>query len=245
MESLKNLTDYIVIAALLLFAYTGSRQGFLKTIFGPVSIVLGTILCTLYYNMTRHFLYSLAIATFSPLLIQFLFRLSLKFWNKLTKQDADISTKSKVLGALCNLFWSGSLLALMLILIAVVPHSLKWFAPVQEDVLKSKTYYFLNFLTGNRLPKGAEQIQKTLFVFQDKEKLTRLQSQPEFQKLMEDDKIQSLLSDAKTLKQIQEKDLTGLLSNPRVGEILADKETLEKLYKINKLLLKQTSAEEE
>ncbi len=140
------ITDYIAAAVLLFFFFTGWRKGFFKTILGPITMIVGCVMGYLYYQKTHNMAVSLGICIIGPFMINFLVSLVLKIWHKAVNDDAPLALMSRLFGGAFSLFWGSCYLVMTLILIGIVPIRIGWFEKVQDDVLASKSYAFIDTL---------------------------------------------------------------------------------------------------
>ena len=228
------ITDYIVIAAILYFFLTGWNKGFLKTILGPLSLVIGCMIGFVHYQKTQNLIASLGICILSPFVINILISLILKLWHKAVSMDKSIPLPSRLLGSLFSLFWGSSYLGLMLILIAVTPLPFSWYEKIQNDVLSSKSYSLINEQISKKFPNSFLDVKKITGVLKNPNKLKAYESTEEFKALSNDERLKELFSDEETAKQLRNPDYGKLLSNPKIQAIFQDKELLDKLFALNK-----------
>ena len=111
------ITDSIMLGALLLFFFNGWRKGFLKTLLGPITLIIGCLIAYYHYQQTQNIAVSISICVFSPFALKILASMMLNLWNKAVNNAAPLSTASKVLGSIVGVLWSGSYLALLLVMI--------------------------------------------------------------------------------------------------------------------------------
>ena len=243
---MKTITDYLILGLSFYFILVGARDGFLKTIMGPIALVIATILSYIYYNRTENLIGSLLIGLIAPILIKIILNFVPKIWAKMTRKEiTEITWQSRLLGAAIHLLWSGALVAIVLVLLSILPSQLPWMKNIQEDVVESYSYKFVYFVCREKLPSELADVKATIKFFEDPKRLEKLESVQEFQELMEDNKVQDILNDEKTKAQLQGKKLVALMQNPKIHAIIKDKEILEKIYKLNKKILQKDPAQDQ
>lgn len=236
-------TDLIVAIALICFLSTGWEKGFLRSILGPVSLVIACIFAYFYYLETEDLIMALLISIIGPFILNFLASSILKLWNKATKEEKPPFSFGSFLGAVFSAFWSGSILILTIIFLAIIPSNNRFYVEIRNDIIKSHTFTFVNKIAGDKIPIAIFDFQATIEAFQDPEKLEELESSQAYQDIVNNKNIKALLSDETTLEQIQNKDIGQLLKNPNMQAILKDKELLKKFLELNKEILKKNGSE--
>lgn len=233
------VTDYIMIVALLFFLIRGWRKGVLKTLLAPMALIIGWLTAFLYYQKTQNIAVSLAIGVFSPFILRILAALILKLWDKAANQDVPLSISSHVLGSVFGVLWSGSYLAMVLILIGMVPLHEAWFEKIQNDVHASKSYDIFHQFMDKKMPSLSGDINKITAIAEDPAKLQKFQSTKEFESLLEDDTLKEIFSDKELTEQIQNKEYGKLLTNPKIQAIMKDGQLLEKMFAMNKKIMEE------
>ena len=230
-------TDLSVVLLLVYFFYAGWKKGLLRILMGPIALVVGSIVAYIYYQQTKNLAISLIIGIVGPLLIEIGLSLILKFTaDAKKKEDQPIFTWGQFGGGIINLFWNGSIVALVLIFIAIVPFSVPWFEHIQTDVLHSRSFVILNQCSGNKL-RSSQTSTPTAKMAANSKQAKNIQSTPEFQKLMDDPRIQALYNDPETLQEIKDKDIVKLLSNPKMQTVLQDPKLLQQFLAVNQKMM--------
>lgn len=233
--------DVIIRIILVLFFIKGWMKGFFKSLLGPISLIIGVLLSIAYYKESNNLFYSFLFSFFSPIII----RIALGFAVKVFSSSDDNKKKklpsliSSLLGACFCTIWNGFYIALILLIIGIAPIKNEKFQKVQNNILNSQTYNYLRKFTGNKIPTTTNDIKEVTSILQDPKKLEELRQSKEFKQLVDDEKLQTLLNDPETIRQIEEKDFGKLFSNPAIQEIMKDKELLKKFLEVNKKLFKQ------
>ena len=115
------ITDAIVAVILIYSSWDGWRRGFLRTLLGPVSLLLATIVSYFYYNFTHDFLKSLLIGLIGPFVLNIILAVVLTLWNKTVNQNQKANNFSRAWGGLFNLVWMGGIILLTLVLLVFMP----------------------------------------------------------------------------------------------------------------------------
>jgi len=234
------ITDTIMLAALLLFFIKGWHKGALKTLLGPIALIVGCLIAFKYYQQTHNIAISLSIGIFSPFALRILASLILKLFNKAVNKNESLSLSSKVFGSVFGVLWSGSYLVMTLILIGLIPLKVTWFEKIQNDVIASKSYTTINQFMDKNTPSISGSINTITALIENPAKIQKFRSSKEFETLIEDDTFQEIFSDEELAEQIQNKDYGKLLANPKIQSIMQDEQLLEKMFALNKKIMEES-----
>src|SRR3989344_5524128 len=109
------MTDSIILALTLFFSYRGWSQGLLRTLIGPIALLLGCIMAVIHYSQNHNIIMAFAISVVAPMLLNLSLSFVLTIWNKTINTDKTISPASRAWGAgLCAL-WGGINLLLVIV----------------------------------------------------------------------------------------------------------------------------------
>lgn len=237
-----TITDYILLIVTAVSACNGWRRGFLRSLAGPLSLVVCSIFSFLYFQKTHNLLLSLLLGALGPFLLNIILSSFLGIWQKTANENKPISPSSRILGGFFNGSWNICILILFLILILLTPANLFGLTKVRNDISHSLTFSFLNQFMPDHRPL-LDHFPNTARVFQDPLKLKAVESSQEYQDLMHDDKIQNILSDKNLIEQIRQGEVAKVLNNPKIQEVSQDQELIKKFFALEKNLLKESSAE--
>ncbi len=235
-----TITDVIFAFSCLIFLCTGWQKGFLRTILGPVSLILGAIISYIYYLYTKNLIVSLVIGILGPFFLKMALSLGLNVWNKTVSNRMPAPLLSRLSGSLFNLLWSGGLLLLCLLLVVMIPANLFNFniEKIQSDIRKSLSFSFIGKGVLNKV-LGIEDVHETLTIFNNEGQMEKLKNSKEFHALAEDQRVQDVLHDETTLKQIQDKDFVHLVTNPKMLSLLNDPSLMKKLMAVHAQMMKE------
>jgi len=235
---LLTITDYIVLIVVSLSTFNGWRRGFLRSLLGPLSLVLCSVLSFVYFQKTHNLFWSLLLCVLGPLLLNILLPLLLKIGQKTAPEDKSISSSSRILGALFNLSWNTGTLILFLVWILMLPANVFGLAKIHSDINGSMTISLLNQLLPNYLPL-VDHFQNTWRVLNDPKERKMIESSPEYTALSQDEKIQGILADQDLIDQIRRGEMAKILSNPKIQEIFQDKELIKKFLALENSILRK------
>jgi uncharacterized membrane protein len=224
--------DILLLLSFTVFFARGWQKGLLLSVMGPISLIIGCFLAYINFQTTKNMVSSMLISLIAPIGLNFGFSMFLKLWMNPNADSKPSFSVNRLLGGLLGVLWSGGMLIISLILMSVAP---PWgvMKSLQEVLNDSKIYATIQNKFVNKETASALDLQKTLQLFQDEEKLEALQSTDEFQDFIQDPKIRALLMDEESVKQMQNKDMVGLLQNPQLMDILQDKKTLAKFVALH------------
>jgi uncharacterized membrane protein required for colicin V production len=239
-----NIVDYILTFLLIFYFLTGWERGFWRTVFAPLSLVIGSVIGYLFFLWSHNLFVSLIISIVSPFLFNILFNLFLKAINP----DPPFFTFGRLLGAFFSVIWGGTIVSLILMLIVFAPFKNPTLEKLQYKIHSSLYYRVFEAFTNQKTQSVQTKITNIQEVMQDPEKLSQLEETEAYQDLMNDEKLRDIFSDESFLEQIKEHRYVELLSSPKLKAVLEDKELIHKIFALNKEIMqmkkKEKTAEE-
>lgn len=166
--TLLTTTDYIVLIVVGLSALHGWSRGFLRSLLGPFSLILGSIFSFFYFQRTHNLFLSLLLCVLGPLLLNILFALFLG-GKKTTSEDQPISSNSRALGALFNVSWNAGLLILFLFCILMIPANVFGLTKIQDDIRRSVAFGEMTKVLSNPKIQEISQDKELIKKFLDLE----------------------------------------------------------------------------
>ncbi|MDP8212879.1 MAG: CvpA family protein [Candidatus Zapsychrus exili] len=236
---MNSITDYIVILAGIYLLYRGWKQGFLNSALGPISLIVCSLIGLLYYSICKDMFKAALIPMIGPFIIKISFYLLRKVLNKASGTKEKYSILSKALGSLFCLLWKGTILAILIIIISIVPPKHEWLERIQTDISKSKTYKTANKLTGYKIPTSKDIMAKTTALISNKGVVSNIRSSEKFKKLMSHKDFESFVTDEVIKEKLQDGNIVGLMTDPKMQTLFSDQEFLKDLINANKEVLKQ------
>jgi len=231
-----NIADIIIYGCLLFYFVRGFSNGILRTLLSPIALIVGTVLSYIYYQQTHDFLKSLMLSVLGPFLVSIILGIILRIYENTGKKKGAIGPISRFGGGLLALSWSGLWFILLVLLVTMLP--IPKLQSVQKVILASYFYSRVNDLIGDKLPGSSPLgVEKISEVLEDPERLESLKETPEYDELMNEESLQTVLSDKKTMDQIQKKDVAQLLQNPKFQAVLQDKDILKKVMALHAKLM--------
>jgi len=232
-----NKLDIIVITILVIYFVLGIRNGFLRTLIGPASLFIGSIIAFIYYKQSESFLWALLISIMAPLTVNLVLIIFLKILHKTLGIKKELTLLSRCAGGLIATVWSGAWILLTLIFLVITPCEWSWFDRLQDGVLNSRTYAAINTIVGDKIPRTSTNVRGLSEMLQNPRKFRVLKNTTEYKELARHETIIELLSNKETMKQIQHQDIPKLLSNPKFQALLSDKELIEKVFMLQRKLI--------
>ncbi len=228
------IIDSVILLIVVYHFCIGCQKGLIDTLVGPASFFLACFYSYVSFQRSHNMLKSLLITLIVPTVIQLIYWMVKTMIKKKDEPKKPFRvTFANVLAGFVHASWSSTILALFLILVAYLPSTTPWFQHMQRDLVSSKSYKFLNTLSGNRLPSASTDAQQVVSTFQDPVWIKKFQSTQEYQDLSSDPRIQAVLTDETIQQQIKNHDIVDILKNPKFQAILQDKELMEKFMALN------------
>ena len=238
---MSSMTDSIILALTLFFSYRGWSQGLLRTLIGPIALLLGCIMAVIHYSQNHNIIMAFAISVVAPMLLNLSLSFVLTIWNKTINTDKTISPASRAWGAgLCAL-WGGINLLLVIVLIALIPSNAPWIENARRDIFNSRTYSLLGRWTKHLVPQKSLDIRSVSQILQNPNQMQNLQSSEEYKAVREDKSIQDILKDEEMMRDIQEKNFAKLLANPKMQALIKDPELVKKILDMNVKIMEQNT----
>ena len=236
---MSNVTDSVVLALTLYFLYRGWSRGLLRTLVGPIALIVGCLGAFIYYAQTHNIIVAFIISIVAPLILNIFFSVALAVWRKMTKTENPISPASRALGAgLCAL-WGGINILLIIVLIALIPLNTFWIERIRQDIFNSVTYSLIDQWTKHLVPEKSIDIRSVSQVLKDPEQMQNLQSSAEYKAVWEDQTLQKLLADEEIMRDIQDKNFAKLLANPKMQAMMKDPAMVKKILDMNIKMMEQ------
>ncbi len=233
-----NTTDICILIISAYYFIDGWRKGFLKTIFGPIALIGGSILSYIYYKQTGKLVVSILIGLIVPFAINIILYLLIGIWQKSTDEEKDFFTLGSLLGAICNLVWGLAITSLILILFLLVPLKISALEQCQDNIRYSKYYTFLNKTFSIELRQQAMGLDSLQDIMKDPKKIERLQETDAFQDLLHDERMQKIFNNEKTVNDMKSNNFGELMKNPDFMQLLNDPELTAKILNTYKNMIK-------
>lgn len=227
-------TDIVILVLVVLYALSGWKKGLMRILLGPLSLAVCVILSFWYYQRTQNVWLSLAIGVLGPFFLNGLLSIVLALLRKAIHGDDDTgpSVFSRLAGSLVNVTWSGGLILISLYLFTRIPADTFNVGALRKDVERSWSYAVMVAAVDSAFPHWSGKSTSTQQVKQD------LQETEEYQRLMADDRVRALFEDEEIMKQVQAKNLTALMNNPKLLEVM-DPQLIQDFFKLNEKYLQQ------
>ena len=118
---MSNVTDSVVLALTLYFLYRGWSRGLLRTLVGPIALIVGCLGAFIYYAQTHNIIVAFIISIVAPLILNIFFSVALAVWRKNDQnRKPDLPGQPRLGAGLCAL-WGGINILLIIVLIALIP----------------------------------------------------------------------------------------------------------------------------
>jgi len=238
-----HLVDIIVFVWCLFLLSNGWRKGFLRTLVGPISLCISIALAFIYFEKTRNIAGALLGTLFGPLAVSLILYFFVGLWHRNIDKGVPPEWPSRLLGSIFNLLWGSCIVISTILIAAVLPSPAPRMQALRENIVSSWSYFLIEKFIKNKIP-FIDQTETIIKVSQDPKKLSEFQSVPEFTAIYNDSKIQKLLSDKKTLEQIQNRDIAELLQNPTFLALWQDEKLFLKMMDLSKRIIEKESPPE-
>lgn len=236
---MSSITDSVVLALTLYFLYRGWSRGLLRTLIGPIALILGCVMAVIYYAQNHNIIMAFVISIVAPMILNLLFSLALTVWQKTVNADNPVSPVSRAWGAGLCVLWGGTNLLLIIVLITLVPSNAPWIENVRQDIFNSRAYSIVDQWTKHLIPGKSIDIRAVSQILKDPDQMQNLQSSEEYKAVWEDKTIRALLADEEIMRDIQDKNFAKLLTNPKMQALMKDPGLVKKILDMNVKIMQE------
>jgi len=229
------MIDIVFLFVILYFTLSGLQKGFLSYFLEFLLVFVCFGGSWLYYKETHNFLYSLIILFLAPLVIAIIFRflLHISLERSQNIKRVLISHINNIGGGIIGFFWGIIWVVLISVVVNIIPLNSEGFLKVKDNV---KDSYVLNFIKAVAPFKSVfllDKLNNLSVIMNDPQATKTLRYNPEFQKLMAEERIQDFLRDRVVMMQLKNRQILGLLANPKFIAILENPGLLKKFLDID------------
>lgn len=237
-----NLADMCVGILLLYYIVSGWLRGFWLSLLGPVSVAGCAVLAYQYYRENHNIYLGFAVVFLGPIVIRLIVGIVRWLLQEEGKEARPVFFSS-ILGAAISLTWGMAITAIMLLVLAMAPEGFN--VPlIKQEVQASRSYHALSGRLAKAWPgmfsPPAEPkttvspvaAPSTEIVAPTEEERKKIEAIPEYQTLMNDDRILKVVENPETLEMIKAKNYSALLADENFGKILEDPELIMKLLQL-------------
>lgn len=229
------MVDIIFLAIIFYFLISGLQKGFLAYFLEFLLISVCVFGSWLYYKETHNFLYSLIILFFSPVVLAIIFRFlfhvsSVGFQNL---KWPNLSHLNNIAGGVIGFIWGIFWTIIICLIINIVPVNNQIFLKFKENISNSFVLKFIKDTIPLKEVFFIYKINELSKIFNNPEAIRDLKNDPEFVKLMEEEKIQNFIKDRTVINQLKNKQILSLIDNPKFIVILEDIELLKRFIQFD------------
>lgn len=233
-----NQADIAVLLIALYFTCLGWVQGVLPFALALLAFAISGQIAFAVFQTTQNILDSLKIL----LLLSFLLPVAawggLWLWNKTVIKSYRCAPLSHWLGAAIGLGWGSFFALVLMVLFVLTPVDKPFLKNAKKISQRSYVYTFAerHFLSRYPIYRTFQSLDGDPVRVPDPSApsildLRKSISQKDLEAIRQDEKLQGLLADEEIQQLVEKKDFGGLMSNPKVQNLLKDKVFVEKLLK--------------
>ena len=221
-----GLTDCAIFILNIFLVIRGSSRGFMRSLLGPFSIIVATIISIIYYQITKDIILSLVIGLIGPIFLHLFLKNLLKAYAKATNTEIRPDFLSSLGGVILTLIWGWVFIIFTLLLLALLPPWGKTLSAIHNEVIDSGSYHLIKPL-GDSFFAPSKQDVSAAASSSAANDAKSLADDPRFKKVLQDPEIQ---------KEINNHDMVHLMGNPKMialtQQILSDPATFKKIMAI-------------
>jgi hypothetical protein len=233
------LTDKIIFVAAIILFWRGWSKGILRTIFGPLALIVCSVVSYSYYLFSRDIIVAAAIGIVAPIVLNIIFSILLNLLSN--DKEKNTSLIGRVIAALLNMLWGGFIIAVILFTILMIPFELPSLIKAKQDIEQSASYSVIKPAVDKLLKDHHVQPidPAKIAALSDPKKLEEVEKTAEYQALINDARIQSLLTDPVITDLVERKEIAQLMKNPKILELTRDPELLKKFLALYSKMLSE------
>jgi len=218
------LIDIIIAGVVLLYIIFGAKKGFEKMFLEFFVFILAMAVCVVFYKATYNPLVTIGIFLVLSVIVSA--GLRVYFRCKDEASGGALKASAKFGGAVLGIVWAFIFVVAFFVMVKVIPTGLPYVKEISNMV--GESYIYKN-LSRPVLDKffSVTKIEYLAKIVEDRETLAKVKSSPEFQEILENDKIKAISGDEVLLQYIKEKNYAKLIMNPKVVALLQDGKVLE------------------
>lgn len=227
-----NTTDIVLFCFLLFFFLDGWRKGFFKSAIGPITFVFCSLIGIIYFDLTQNFVKAIFITAVATMIINIIILIIFTLGQRsVDPAYRDYSPRlGRLLGSVTNMTWQGCILFIIAFLVTVAPFQVYGLNKIQTNIQQSYSYFFLAREL-NELP-AMQKIITAFSIFENSDQMQQLSTTQEFQYFFSNPKVQSLLQDEIFMKDLKERNIPKIMSNPRILDVFKDNTLMENFGKL-------------
>ncbi|MCB9771199.1 MAG: CvpA family protein [Candidatus Omnitrophica bacterium] len=239
-----NLTDLVFGFLVLLYAFGGWRQGFVKSLLGPISFIVCFVLAWMYFKKTHNILIAFSISILGPFFIKMI-----ASWIIDVQKPTGPGPLNRALGTVVSLTWGMTITILIIMFLVISPTPNVQMKSIRNNVVGSAVFALISPQLANfmPMPKARDLGSENIAPVETTTEMSAagnptvdpaLIKTVEYQNVINDPRIRDLYDDPEVKKIIEDQDYMKLLQNPKFAKILDDPQLIGKLLKLQSKIRK-------
>ena len=231
--------DTIVLILILFSFWGGWRKGVFRVLAAPAAFVISIFAGMIYWDMTENLFVSFLILSLGSVTLSIIFKI-LFFLGRMTieKEYRDqVFWPSRILGGITNVVWRGFLISAFLLFIPLIPFDAVGSDHLKKSIVESKSYPLAQYYVLGKIIV-MKNIFSTISTLVNPAKLNQFSDSREFREYFGDDRLQALVNDPDFQDYVLEKNMTKIMTYPKLHELLCDPEFMHRLSRLCKKIYK-------
>ena len=230
-----NTFDIVFIVLLFFFFFRGFLKGFFYTLIGPLCLVFWSIIGIILYDADNNIIASLSMVIFGTIIGTSVVLVTLALWKRQVHEQHRnyVFWGSRILGAVSNTAWNGTLTAALAVLLMLMPLNFLGMEKIQQQIQTSQSYVFFYSYLISPFPV-VKNIQVAMSVIKDYRRLEQYRDTAEYKAVFSDPKIQYVVNNTEMMKKIQSKDAMAVIQSPQIQQILKDEHLMMRVAELGK-----------
>ena len=229
------MIDLCVLIFIGYFTVSGFFKGFIRIITHLLLFCFCAFISYLIYKITQNFILGGATLIISSLVLSILSKLFFKSLKNRHKEGYyEISFLNSLFGGIIGLLWAACWVFGILLIINLIPDQIPYISSIKENIAHSKSYQAISAISKRHKTISAiNELHYLSKILRNEERLNKLRKQKDFQELLNNKKLQCILSNEETLQQIRNKDIVKIMNNPEFIVLLEDSKLIQQFLKID------------
>lgn len=238
---MSSITDFFILILIVLYLGHGWHVGLFRSLITPLSVLVCSVIGILNYDLDENIVTALLIVLIGTLILSTVLRALVFIGRRSVQQEyrSYVFWGSRLAGSLASVLWKGAVTVVILLIILVLPGDTSDLRDLQNNILQSKTYAYINTYVLDQAPV-IKNVFMTLSVFKDPLRSKQLSEIKEFDQFFSSPKVQNLIHDKDLEEEIKGRDIHRIISNPQLKAVLQDERLMQTLTRISRRLYEET-----
>ena len=228
------MVDFFILVFIGFHTFSGLRKGIVRLLIELALLCLAYFVSYFVYQTTHNFILSIISFLILSLLFSILTKIGFRILTSDKRRDYNkVSFINSLIGGIFGLIWGAFGVFLILLAITLIPDKLPYISSIKAKIEASRSFKAVSILTKKQTAKALNKKNASVQHSLSQKAPEQKAISKDLKELLTNQKIQSILSDEKTLEQIRDNDIMKIMNNPKIIDMLGDTELMKKLLEMH------------